>query len=99
MSEPLVINPRLLLHVGLGLGRLAPLAERMEIALAVRSAVDDGDDVVAGPGIARAEEAAAAVDGIAAAVVALEDPEPHAGRHRGVGGQADPLRAKRNGQA
>jgi hypothetical protein len=49
MPKPLAIAPRLLVHVGLGLGRLAPFAERMKVALAVGTAVDDGDDVIAGP--------------------------------------------------
>jgi hypothetical protein len=37
------------------------------------------------------------VERIAAAVVALEDPEPHTGRHRGVVGKADPLSERESG--
>jgi hypothetical protein len=52
VAEPLAVDPRLLVDVGLGLVRLAPFAERMEIALPVRSAVDD---LVTGPGVVGAD--------------------------------------------
>jgi hypothetical protein len=91
VAKPLMVGPRLLLHVGLGLRRLAPFAERMEVDLPVWSAVNDRVDVVACPGVARAEGASAAENRTAPPVIALEDPEPHAGRHRGVVGQADHL--------
>jgi hypothetical protein len=60
MAEPLAVAPRFLVHVGLRLRRLAPLAQGVQVALAVRAAVDNGDDVIAGPGVARTERAAAA---------------------------------------
>jgi hypothetical protein len=91
VAKPLAVTPRLLVHVDRGLQRLAPLAERMQVALAVGPAIDDGLDVIAGPGIARAKRAAAAQAGIAAAAESFEHPEPHAGRHRGVVGSADPF--------
>jgi hypothetical protein len=78
-------------HVGLRLRRLAPLAQRVQVALAVGAAIDDGLDVIAGPGIAWAKRAAAAAGRIAAAAEAFEHPEPHARRHRGVVGSADPF--------
>jgi hypothetical protein len=37
VPDPPAVDPRLLLHVGLRLWRLAPLAQRMEVALPVRS--------------------------------------------------------------
>jgi hypothetical protein len=52
VPEPPAVAPRLLVHISLGLRRLAPFAERMQVALAVRPAVDDGLNVVAGPGVA-----------------------------------------------
>jgi hypothetical protein len=52
----------------------------MQVALSVRAAVDDGLDVIAGPGIAGAKRAAAAAGGIAPLAEALEHPEPHARR-------------------
>jgi hypothetical protein len=52
---------------------VVPLAQWVEVALAVGTAVDDGLDV------------------IAAAAEPLKHPEPHAGRHRGVVGSADPF--------
>jgi hypothetical protein len=58
MAEPLAVAPRLLVHVGLGLRRLAPLTQGMQVALAVQAAVDDGLDVIAGPGIAGTKRAA-----------------------------------------
>jgi hypothetical protein len=91
VAKPLAVAPRLLVDVDRGLQRLAPFAERMQVALAVGAAVDDGLDVVAGPGVARAKGAATAEAGIAAAAEPLEHPEPHAGRHRGVVGPADPF--------
>jgi hypothetical protein len=58
VAEPPTIAPRLLVHVGLGLRRLAPLAPRMQVALAVGTAIDDGLDVIAGPRVAGTEPAA-----------------------------------------
>ena len=55
VAEPPPVRSRLLVHVGLSLRRLAPLAQRMQVALAVQAAVDDGLDVIAGPGVAGAE--------------------------------------------
>ena len=57
----------------------------------VGAAIDDRLDVVAGPGIARTKRPAAAQARIAPAAEPIEHPEPHAGRHRGVVGPADPF--------
>jgi hypothetical protein len=48
VTKPPAVAPRLLMHVGLGLRRLAPLAEWMQVAHVVGAAVDDGLDVIAG---------------------------------------------------
>jgi hypothetical protein len=91
MPKSLAVAPRLLVQVGLRFQRFAPLAERMQVALAVGAAIDDGSDVVARPGIPRAKRAAAAEAGIAPAAKAFEHAEPHAWRHWCVVGSANPL--------
>jgi hypothetical protein len=45
VAEPPPVAPRLLVHVGLRLRGLAPLAERMQVALAVGAAVDPATDI------------------------------------------------------
>ena len=51
-AEPPAVDPRVFVDVGLGVRRLTPFAERMEISVPVGSAVDEGNDVITGPPVA-----------------------------------------------